>query len=202
MKKTRDRAASTRALLDAGIKAFSAKGYDAATTKEIARLAGLNEQLITRYFGGKMGLLVAVYRDLLEHQEDDLAYEASPRQATVPLEIAHFLAHKNRHFRATDKLMTIMLVRLLIDQETAAHYDLSFMYRMSTVLAKRLRVFQREGRIRPDCDTLQVSESVMAQAFVDLFLTPAIVGLDPDRIAADCEKIVRITCEGIVPPAS
>ena len=35
---------------------FHKKGYDAATTREIADLAGVNLTLINRYFGSKLGL--------------------------------------------------------------------------------------------------------------------------------------------------
>lgn len=46
--------------MKAGIQVFAKKGYDAATTKDIAKTAGANEALIMRYFGGKKGLLEAI----------------------------------------------------------------------------------------------------------------------------------------------
>lgn len=49
-KATRDRIA------DAARQVFQSKGYDAATTREIAKLAGVNQTLIGRYFGSKLGL--------------------------------------------------------------------------------------------------------------------------------------------------
>ena len=49
-----------QALLAAGVQVFAERGYDAATTREVAQAAGVNEQLIQRYFGGKAGLLLAI----------------------------------------------------------------------------------------------------------------------------------------------
>ena len=45
---------------------FAKRGYDAATTREVAQAAGVSEQLIQRYFGGKAGLLRAVMKNYAE----------------------------------------------------------------------------------------------------------------------------------------
>jgi AcrR family transcriptional regulator len=58
--RTRDRAGKKQALIDAALKLFASKGYDATTTREIAACAGCAEGLIHRYFSGKAGLLPAL----------------------------------------------------------------------------------------------------------------------------------------------
>lgn len=58
---------------------FAAKGYDAATTREIADRAGINIALINRYFGSKLGLFEAAVlpylslRPLLEGPREAMA---------------------------------------------------------------------------------------------------------------------------------
>jgi AcrR family transcriptional regulator len=59
----RDRKATERAILLAASKLFAEKGYENTRTLEIAKVAGANEALITRYFGGKDGLLAAVMKN-------------------------------------------------------------------------------------------------------------------------------------------
>src|SRR3546814_6908183 len=54
-KRRRDKAATKQALLAAAGEVFAERGYDAATTREVAQQAGVNEKLIQRYFGGKEG---------------------------------------------------------------------------------------------------------------------------------------------------
>src|SRR5882757_2725457 len=44
-------------ILDAAMAEFGAKGYSGARTAGIAARAGVNQQLISYYFGGKQGLL-------------------------------------------------------------------------------------------------------------------------------------------------
>ncbi|WP_234336810.1 TetR family transcriptional regulator [Streptomyces xylophagus] len=51
---------SRRQLLEAALDVFSLKGFDGARVQEIADRAGVNKQLISYYFGGKLGL----YREL------------------------------------------------------------------------------------------------------------------------------------------
>jgi AcrR family transcriptional regulator len=59
----RDADRSRRALLDAALVEFAAKGRAGARVSEIAERAGVNRQLISYYFDGKDGL----YRALVEH---------------------------------------------------------------------------------------------------------------------------------------
>lgn len=55
-KSPRNAEATADRILLAAQKIFHQKGYDGATTREIADLAGINLTLINRYFGSKLGL--------------------------------------------------------------------------------------------------------------------------------------------------
>ena len=81
----------------AGVKAFATRGHDAATTKMIAAEAGLNEQLITRYFGGKAGLLLALVGAFVDENSNNRSYppaaaavRAGRAPAPTPTPIAGF----------------------------------------------------------------------------------------------------------------
>jgi len=49
----RDAAATRQALLDAAAKLFAERGFDRTTVRDIAKLAGVNQSLLFRYFGSK-----------------------------------------------------------------------------------------------------------------------------------------------------
>jgi AcrR family transcriptional regulator len=49
-------------LLEAATALFGERGFDGATTREIAELAGVDATLIARYFGSKTGLYLAALR--------------------------------------------------------------------------------------------------------------------------------------------
>jgi AcrR family transcriptional regulator len=56
----RDAAATRQALLDAAAKLFAERGFDRTTVRDIAKLAGVNQSLLFRYFGSKDALFEAV----------------------------------------------------------------------------------------------------------------------------------------------
>ncbi|MCX4728509.1 TetR family transcriptional regulator [Streptomyces sp. NPDC090052] len=56
----RDAQGTRRLLLDAAAKLFAERGYEAATVRDIAALAGVNQALLFRYFGSKQALLTEV----------------------------------------------------------------------------------------------------------------------------------------------
>jgi AcrR family transcriptional regulator len=68
-RRSRDAAASRRALLAAAGALFHERGYEGATVREIGERAGVDPALIARYFGGKEGLYLAVLAE--EDVEDD-----------------------------------------------------------------------------------------------------------------------------------
>ena len=75
----RDAEATADSILSAAQLVFHERGYDGATTREIAERAGVNIALIKRYFGSKLGLFeksVLPYLSLepfLEGPDENLA---------------------------------------------------------------------------------------------------------------------------------
>lgn len=59
-------------LISAGYRVLSERGYDAATVKEVAREAGVNQGLVHYYFGSKDALLLAVAKEARQQYIDEL----------------------------------------------------------------------------------------------------------------------------------
>src|SRR2546428_5295909 len=78
------------ALIDAANAVFAERGFDCATTREIAERAGCAEGLIHRYFSGKRGLLLAILESKAEHVVEDFG-AALPDRDTVFGEIWQLL---------------------------------------------------------------------------------------------------------------
>src|SRR5689334_22038249 len=76
MEKLVSRAAQTRArLIEAATEVFSTAGLSGATTREIARVAGVNEVTLFRHFHSKEQLLAAVIQQATSLQAEALAHQ-------------------------------------------------------------------------------------------------------------------------------
>ncbi|MBE1501943.1 AcrR family transcriptional regulator [Amycolatopsis lexingtonensis] len=84
----RDAAATRLALLDAAAKLFAERGFDRTTVRDIAKLAGVNQSLLFRYFGSKEALFEAVIarngREQLATTPPERLFSASLRSMLAP----------------------------------------------------------------------------------------------------------------------
>src|SRR5947207_14597282 len=70
-----------RQLLETALDFFSKKGFDGATTKEIAAAAGVTEAIIFRHFPSKQALYSAVLD--LKHESGEIAADVARWQTLM-----------------------------------------------------------------------------------------------------------------------
>ncbi|NDG84414.1 MAG: TetR/AcrR family transcriptional regulator, partial [Proteobacteria bacterium] len=135
-------------MLAAALKLFAQKGYENTRTLEIAKESGANEALITRYFGGKEGLLLAILKD--EDSAQSLVEAESARSSALdfpkvseglPLREALkiFFRQGERHVLAKEEFMRIAMSRMLIDPAVAKAVEERFIQRTLRVIMDSLR---------------------------------------------------------------
>ncbi len=78
-------------LLDAAIEIFGRHGFDGASTRMLSQQAGVNQQAIPYYFGGKLGLYLAV----ADHIAERLRSLVGPVGARIGLRLAAHHALKD-----------------------------------------------------------------------------------------------------------
>jgi TetR/AcrR family transcriptional regulator len=103
----RDPEATRRRILDAALHEFAARGFAGARVADIARGAGVNQQLIAYYFGGKEGL----YDALLEQWHTREASFAAAETPFADLVVSYLRASHDQPEMA----------RLLVWDELTAH---------------------------------------------------------------------------------
>lgn len=83
-----DAAATKEALLDAARRMFAERGFDRTTVRDIAKLAGVNQALLFRYFGSKEKLFKAVMnragQEQLAHTPPERLLETALRSMLSP----------------------------------------------------------------------------------------------------------------------
>jgi AcrR family transcriptional regulator len=151
----RDRKATEAAIVEAASKLFAEKGYDGTRTLEIAKEAGANEALITRYFGGKEGLLKAVLLDRIQQnsflcREDQEKFDSvAPNDGKTSLSEAlrTFFKHGKELTKEKEHLMRIAVSRSLVDPEIAQVVRTRILDQQLPLMEKNLKTYVTSSKI-------------------------------------------------------
>ena len=195
----RDKEATKRALIVAAVEVFARLGYDAATTKEVAAKAGVNEGLIQRYFasetvGGKAGLLQAVVGGMCG--EKLTACRLAPPSDCLETEIGTFLRHEIAQAKVNRDFMRVLLSRALVDADLAATLKAYYKQSRIPLLVQRLKHFQAVGEIGPAVDLETLAESVITFAFGLAFMQQVVMAEDPQHLDAIIDNLARTMTQG------
>ena len=85
-------------ILDAAERVFNRRGYDRATTREIAAEAGVAEGTLYNYFGSKRAILLALIDSVGESWRHDIE---RIQAETLEDAMAQLIAHRMRFVQAT-----------------------------------------------------------------------------------------------------
>lgn len=193
-------------LLDAAAVVFARMGIGKATTREIAKEAGVNEVTLFRNFLNKQGLLSAVLeRAFLPSTEArvqpvlSVGGGASLREMLTEFATADF-ERKQRNIA----LMRVLLgeVHCLGEQETEVLRRIFKPWKEE--LAGRLREAQAFGLVRPEVDPVIVVDQLVAMIFMGALKADTVKCMEYTRetyLASCVDIIVRgIECEVPVIP--
>ncbi|MBU2868952.1 TetR/AcrR family transcriptional regulator [Pacificibacter marinus] len=178
----KDRAATEARILNAARAVFARRGYDAAGLREIAEAAQANLSLISRYFGGKEGLLTALTDQFVaSRREGKLSY---PPQDTLEDEIYSYLHEKLRDDLKDEDIVRLIVSRAAIDGEFREKGRVH-----SDGLADenfRIRVgrLQDNGKVSPDINIDLLFAGVMHVSFSVNFFGAIVAGRPDTEIDA------------------
>ncbi len=187
--------ATRQLLLDSATAVFSELGYAGATTKEIAKAAGVSEGTIYRHFADKRELFAAVFTERNAANFDavirlpELAGTKSVRENLL------FLIEA---IKDVERDVAPMRAAASTDADLAAALTSGSSMGPLTPLALYLEAEQRLGRIRPGVD--------VASAAVALFAVP-FTAVTLDRLARamgssgeiDMAGAIDVVLGGILP---
>lgn len=124
--------------MGAAARLFAQKGYENTRTLEIAREAGVNEALITRYFGGKEGLLMSVLQGA--DTGDFLRIEGlDPSIPDLKTALRKYFEQGRRMVEERESFMRIAMSRSLFQPELAVAVREKIIDRQMDVLMKGLQ---------------------------------------------------------------
>ncbi len=165
-----------RRLLEAAARVFAQRGLEGATTREIARTAGVNEVTLFRHFQSKEGLLSAVLQRTFESQEETL--QAGKEAATTPAGTARpesFRAGLRRYVRQYKELLqgNILLVRTLIGEihrhrEHEKQVVQGIFGPLKADLIALIREGQADGIVRVEVEPLVAADLLGSMIFLEI----------------------------------
>jgi AcrR family transcriptional regulator len=135
-------------ILDAAAAVFAEKGFHRATTKEIAKTAGVSEGTIYNYFDSKADLLIGIMTRLaeLEHLDEELA-------DALQGEAHDFLIAISRHrmglIQQNDEMIQAIMPEMLVNPALRERFYQQFMRPTMTLLEKYIQTRIELGHIRP-----------------------------------------------------
>lgn len=138
-----------RKLIEAAIAVFSERGYERATTRELAERAGCSEGLIYKHFGGKRELLLAALT--VKRDEGADKYDQIPTDVSLEAAIAALLRRGVTHMWEQRDFMRVCMSLAPIDEAMGRLVE-TIQQRLVQRLADRLRDLQRAGLVGDDVD--------------------------------------------------
>jgi AcrR family transcriptional regulator len=193
----RDKEATKAALLAAGVQVFAERGCDAATTREVAQVAGVNEQLIQRYFGGKSGLLLAIIGRFGEEEQRCCALP--PPCAGVEAEIRGFLEYQLARACEIGDFTRVALQRSLCDPAVAREIGRHFAETRLPLLRQRLDALRAQKLIDPEVDLEAAATALASLSFGLGFVDQLVFGADCNQLRRVVRHVARTYARGLAP---
>jgi AcrR family transcriptional regulator len=187
-------------ILQAGRDVFSEKGYDRATTAEIAQRIGVSEATVFSYFRGKRELCARVIADWYDEIIDTIE-EGLPRDGTVRQQFAFIV---RTHLR----LMLVHgtgLCSLVLSEGRTKHHELgdqltALQRRYTAPLMRVLAHGQQTGQIRADVP-LRLLRSMVFGPMEHVLWEATLAHRSPD-IDVTADRLVEVLWAALQPPVS
>lgn len=186
-RRRRDRPATEAAFIAAATGIFGERGFEATTTKAVAQRAGYSEALIQQYFGGKVGLLLAVIQNEGGGEAEMADFYARPLSADLVSEARETLGFTIDTLVRRATGLRIVLARVLVDPNFKGGFNQATVRNVAKrALAARLKQHRDHGRLRSDAEPETAAELLISLAFQLGFIHGDILGqsiAERDRLA-------------------
>lgn len=193
MEKLVSRAAQTRArLIEAATEVFSTAGLSGATTREIARVAGVNEVTLFRHFHNKEQLLAAVIQQATSLQAEALAHQDEWTQ-DLHIDLMHYGKLCSRMMIEHEALIRTFIGEAKRHPEAARLVVYQTNKTLREQLVAYLKKGQDKGKVRSDINLKVVVDSfcgMLLHGMLRLSDTPDALGYCSEEYVESCVDIL------------
>jgi len=183
-------------LLASGKALFARQGYEQTSTAAIAREAGTSESQLARYFGGKAGLLEAIFnenwRPLNQHLQQLVADATDARQAVLAIFVAFLSA-----FRRDPELAFLFLFegRRLRGDQNEPPFSEGFR-EFADLFQRLIRRGRKDGTFAKDLDDVAVASALIGA--VEGMMRECVLAEQTGRATPFSERAIRRVFEAVI----
>ncbi|MEA5599647.1 TetR/AcrR family transcriptional regulator [Nostoc sp. UHCC 0252] len=138
-------------LIEAASQVFASLGVQGATTREIARVAGVNEVTLFRHFASKEQLLRAVIKNALALQTEALAYPEAWTQ-DLKIDLTQYAYLYNTMLETQEDLIRTFIGEAKRHPDAAKQVIQEASKPLGEKLIAYLQSSQKRGSVRADLD--------------------------------------------------
>ncbi|MBI4759051.1 MAG: helix-turn-helix transcriptional regulator [Chloroflexi bacterium] len=162
-----------REILAAAGRIFAQKGFEKATTREIAALAGIAEGTIYNYFQGKRDLLISLLGSLVTESLQE-ALTAELFNLDEQSFLANLIGRRLESITSNADMLLVLFQQIMVDDELRRSYFTRVFLPVTTQLEAYFQARMDKGIYR-QTNARMVARATVG-AFVMNFVVPTILG--------------------------
>lgn len=184
------------AIIEAAFQVFSRKGYNAATTREIAAQAGVAEVTLFRHFNTKHDLLMEVASDRAVYNVEKLKILVEENIDAPPAEtLCILIADRIQVLQEYKDLMRIGLVEAHHDSELLNVYEEQVLKPVAEVMERYLRIQIDRGYFR-DVNVAVAARILIMLVFSQIYNFP-VLAETPSTVHTSPEELTDLFLRGL-----
>lgn len=186
-------------LIEAAAEVFARDGLSSATTREIARTAGVNEVTLFRNFQTKQNLLAAVLEKAFENKANPQAerFAALPADASLAEIVTTFAEADFANMTCHISLLRVLVGEIHRFQEHEMKVLRAIFRPRRERMIERLITAQQRGQAREDIDPAIIVDQLVAMIFMGVlrFEGPICLEYKPDAYLRSCIQTILRSIE-------
>jgi len=191
-------------IFDAAVEVFSKKGYDAATTKDIAEAAGVAEGTIFRYYKTKKGILHSILIKFSDFLFIDMALKpieeifANSKEKELKQVLHDIIMDRIAMVDKVYPVVSVLLSEILFKEDVRDALLQKLVPRITHSFEDFYNVLIKRGLVRSDLPASRVFRSVFANILVFVAQNKlSRVKYTREEFESDFESLFDIILNGI-----
>ncbi|OSQ48297.1 TetR/AcrR family transcriptional regulator [Thalassospira alkalitolerans] len=183
-------------ILEAARKCFNAQGYDGASTREIAKTAGVAEGTVFSHFETKEDLLISSVGEHLADAIKKGLHTMDPEWCFVD-KMMHIASFRFAQIALQPGLWRVILQQLVFTPRKGAVKELMRNSGLIEAMTRLIEDAQLDGELNPEIDPAAIHKTTMALFLFTIHEHVGTENYDCEDMCATLRELLEIQMKGI-----